>query len=55
MVVIIITIAIIIILIIIIIIIMNSQDPNMRGQDCQSMGKLESIIGHFALIVRRML
>ena len=27
------------------------HDPNIRGQDCQSMGKLESIIGHLALIV----
>ena len=27
------------------------HDPNTRGQDCQSMGKLESIMGHLALIV----
>ena len=32
-------------------IILDLQDPNTRGQDCQSMGKLESIIGHRALIV----
>ena len=33
----------------------NSHEPNMRGHDCQSMGKLESIIGHLALMVSRML
>ena len=27
------------------------QDPKTRGQDCQSIGKLDSIIGHRALMV----
>ena len=31
---------------------MNSlHDPRIKGQDCQSIGKLESIIGHLAFIV----
>ena len=29
----------------------NLHEPRTRGQDCQSIGKLDNFIGHLALIV----